>query len=127
MQENDINPPKNPIHFSDPTDRESTKDTKADLALAVKSFVRPGSVVVVITFFMFIVIADGNWGGFTIKEGYYQMIEAVVTTVIVAFFGMRGIEKTAREWQQNDYRYQRRYENKPRSRPHDFNDYQEHE
>ena len=41
---------------------------------------------------------------FNIKEGYYPMIETIVTTVVVAFFGMRGIEKTAREWQRNDYR-----------------------
>ena len=69
-----------------------------------KSIVRPGSVVVMLAFFIFVVLSDGNIPNFNIKEGYYPMIETIVTTVVVAFFGMRGIEKTAREWQRNDYR-----------------------
>ncbi len=69
-----------------------------------KALVRPGSVVVMLLFFIFVVLSDGNIPNFNIKKGYYPMIETVVTTVIVAFFGMRGIEKTAREWQRYDYR-----------------------
>ena len=82
----------------------------------LKNYVRPLSVVYVLALFTFVIIADGNLGNFTIKPGYYSMIETVVVTVVLGFFGMRGIEKTAREWQRNDYRHGRDYSRKPKTR-----------
>ncbi len=71
----------------------------------LKAVVRPGSVVTLLIFFMFIVLADGNLGSFHVQPGYYSLIEGVITSTVVTYFGMRGIEKTARIWRDKEIDY----------------------
>ena len=39
---------------------------------------------------------DGNVGTLTIKEAYIPILETIVITVVIAYFGSRGVEKTAK-------------------------------
>ena len=41
-------------------------------------------------------VADGNIGGFSIKEAYIPILETIVITVTIAYFGSRGVEKTSK-------------------------------
>jgi hypothetical protein len=64
---------------------------------------RPASVVMMLIFFVFIVLADGNLGNFHINTGFFPIIETVLATMIVAYFGSRGIEKSFRSWERGQY------------------------
>lgn len=57
--------------------------------------VRPLSYSWVVVVFTFIMIGDSNFG-FNIKEAYIPVIETLLITMTVAFFGSRGIEKVIR-------------------------------
>ena len=57
--------------------------------------VRPLSYSWVVVVFTFIMIGDSNFG-FNIREAYIPVIETLLITMTVAFFGSRGIEKVVR-------------------------------
>ena len=65
--------------------------------------IRPVSVVFMLVFFVFIVLADGNLGRFHVVPGYYPIIETVLATMILAYFGSRGVEKSFRSWERGQY------------------------
>jgi len=71
--------------------------------------IRPLSILSLLLFFMFIVLADGNLGTFSIKPGYYSIIETTLATMILAYFGSRGIEKSVRHYRRpyrDNYTYE---------------------
>lgn len=62
----------------------------------IESYIRPGSVIVMLSFFIFLTLADGNLGNFTVKEPYIDVLEIVLITIIASFFGGRSFEKLSR-------------------------------
>jgi hypothetical protein len=87
--------------------------------------VRPTSVVMMLIFFVFIVLADGNLGHFKVNPGYYPIIETVIATMIIAYFGSRGFEKSVRSWERGQYHASRSYERRNFRRPSVRDDYEE--
>lgn len=74
-------------------EKEVTKRWVSDNKNIVSSIVRPLSVVYMLVIFSIAMLFDGNIGDFKINEAYLPLIETFLTTMIVAYFGSRGIEK----------------------------------
>ena len=56
--------------------------------------VRPASLLYLLMFMTVIILGDSITSlGFDVKESYVQLIETLLVTVFVAYFGSRGIEK----------------------------------
>jgi len=67
-------------------------DMESDDPLAKK--VRPFSLVYLLLFMSVIIIMDSiNSLGFDVKDAYIDLIQALLITVFVAYFGSRGFEK----------------------------------
>jgi hypothetical protein len=50
---------------------------------------------------LFIVLFDGNAGGFTIRESYLPLIESVYITYLGFYVGSRGVEKSIKLMQES--------------------------
>jgi hypothetical protein len=74
-------------------EKEVTKRWVSDNKNVVASLVRPLSIVYMLVIFSIAMLFDGNVGEFQINEAYLPLIETFLTTMIVAYFGSRGIEK----------------------------------
>ena len=74
-------------------EKEVTKRWVSDNKNLVSSLVRPLSLVYMLVIFSIAMLFDGNVGEFQINEAYLPLIETFLTTMIVAYFGSRGIEK----------------------------------
>ena len=70
-----------------------TERWKSDNENPITQLVRP--VMVIWTFILFtaVVLFDGNLGTFIVKPAYIPLLETVMTTIVIAYFGSRGIEK----------------------------------
>lgn len=67
-------------------------DAESDEPIAKK--VRPYSLIYLLGFMSVIIISDSiTQLQFDVKESYVNLIEALLVTVFVAYFGSRGIEK----------------------------------
>lgn len=56
--------------------------------------VRPFSLLYLLGFMSVIILTDSTeWFSFDVKESYVNLIETLLVTVFVAYFGSRGIEK----------------------------------
>ena len=82
-------------------DKEITDRWKSDNEHFITRLVRPAIVIWSFALFSFVMIADGNLGAFKINASYIPMLETVLVTVVVAYFGSRGVEKTARFFRGN--------------------------
>lgn len=69
-----------------------TERWKSDNDHLITRLVRPLSFAWVIVLFSVIVLGDSNWG-FTVKEAYVPVMETLLTTMVIAYFGSRGFEK----------------------------------
>jgi len=76
-------------------EQEITQRWVSDNEHSITRLVRPLVVVWAYTLLTVVMLADGNIGEFTIKNAYLPMLESIVITVTIAYFGSRGIEKTA--------------------------------
>lgn len=77
-------------------EEEVTKRWQADLGQddVLAKRVRPISLLFLLLFMSGIIIADSiNVVGFDVKPAYIGLIESLLLTVFVAYFGSRGIEK----------------------------------
>lgn len=73
------------------TDRWKS-DMQSDEPMAKK--VRPFSLVYLLLFMSIIIVADSTeYLKFDVKSAYIDLIQALLLTVFVAYFGSRGIEK----------------------------------
>ncbi len=77
-------------------DKEITERWKSDNEHFLTRLVRPSVVLWVYTLFTIVMLADGNFGAFKINTAYIPLLETVLVTVTVAYFGSRGIEKTSK-------------------------------
>ena len=62
----------------------------------ITRLVRPASFVFVLSLFAVVVLFDGNLGGFQVNPAYIPVIEGLLYTMVVAYFGSRGAEKITR-------------------------------
>lgn len=65
---------------------------KSDNEHVITRLVRPLTYTWVIVLFTSIILGDGNWG-FNVKPAYIPVIETLLTTMTIAYFGSRGAEK----------------------------------
>ena len=84
------------IEFANQNEQEITKRWISDNENIITRLVRPLSFVFVLLLFAGIVLGDGNIGTFHIKDAYVPVIETLLTTMVVAYFGSRGVEKTSK-------------------------------
>lgn len=63
----------------------------------ITRIVRPAIVVFLFVLFGAVVLTDGNIGDFKINAAYIPVLQNLLVTVTVAYFGSRGIEKITRE------------------------------
>lgn len=69
-----------------------TERWKSDNEHIVTRLVRPLSYSWVIFLFTTVILGDGNLG-FSVKEAYIPVLETLLTTMTIAYFGARTIEK----------------------------------
>ena len=69
-----------------------TERWKNDNEHIITRLVRPISFGWVILLFSVVIIGDTNWG-FTVKDAYIPVIETLLVTMTIAYFGSRGAEK----------------------------------
>lgn len=73
-----------------------TSDMSSDDPLAKR--VRPVSLIYLLLFMTVIIIGDSVTElAFDVKESYVSLIETLLVTVFVAYFGSRGFEKVLRK------------------------------
>lgn len=77
-------------------DKEITARWKSDNENIITRLVRPLSFIYVLVLFSFIIFADGNIGEFKINEAYIPVIEGLLLTMVIAYFGSRGAEKVTK-------------------------------
>lgn len=73
-----------------------TERWKSDNEHLVTRLVRPLSYAWVILLFSSVVMMDGNLGQFKINVAYIPVIESLLVTMTLAYFGARTIEKFKR-------------------------------
>lgn len=84
------------MQLANEQEKEITKRWLSDNEHLITRLVRPISFSAFLILFGSVILADGNIGTFTVKEAYIPLLENVVITMVFAYFGSRGIEKTAK-------------------------------
>ena len=74
-------------------EKEITKRWSSDNEHFITRLVRPISYIFVLALFALMVLFDGNLGDMKIVEAYIPVIETLLVTMTVAYFGSRGAEK----------------------------------
>jgi len=77
-------------------EREITKRWTSDNEHFVTRLVRPISYISVLGLFGVVVLADGNIGEFRINEAYIPVLETLMITMTLAYFGGRSTEKAVK-------------------------------
>lgn len=77
-------------------EKEITSRWKIDKDNVITRNIRP--LVVFWSYFLFtlVLLFDGNIGQFHINSAYIPMLQTILVTVTIAYFGSRGIEKTSK-------------------------------
>lgn len=88
----DLEGEKNALVF----EKEVTARWLSDNEHAITRLVRPAIVAWSYFLFSIAILGDGNVGDFTINPSYIPVIETIIITVTVAYFGSRGYEKAKR-------------------------------
>lgn len=76
-------------------DKQITERWKSDNEHTLTRLVRPAAYAWIMFIFTVIVFADGNVGEFKVDGAYIPVIQALMMTMTIAYFGSRGIEKVA--------------------------------
>lgn len=76
---------------------EITKRWQSDAEHFITRLVRPLSFIAVLTAFFIIAFADGNIGDFKINPAYIPVFEGLLYTMVIAYFGSRGVEKVTKQ------------------------------
>lgn len=77
-------------------EKEITKRWKSDNENFITMLVRPLSYTFILFLFSGVVLFDGNIGEFKINTAYIPLIETLLVTMTIAYFGSRGVEKTTK-------------------------------
>lgn len=84
------------IKLSNEYEANITKRWLSDNDNFITRLVRPAVVIFLYVLFGAVVISDGNIGHFAINKAYIPVLQTLLVTVTVAYFGSRGLEKTTR-------------------------------
>lgn len=79
-------------------EKEITKRWLSDNDSVTTRLVRPISYMFIIALFAFVVLFDGNYAGFSVDKAYIPVIETLLATMTIAYFGSRGVEKTMKNF-----------------------------
>ncbi len=71
-----------------------TERWKSDNEHLITRLVRPLSFAWVIALFSVIIIGDSNLG-FSVKDAYIPVLETLLVTMVISYFGSRGFEKVS--------------------------------
>lgn len=76
-------------------DTNTTDRWKSDMTSQswLSANIRPLTLASLLVFLFIIIISESVNLGFTVKESYVSLMQNLLLTVIVAYFGSRGIEK----------------------------------
>ncbi len=74
-------------------DKEVTERWKSDNEHSITRLVRPVTYIFILVLFAGLVLFDGNIGEFVINPSYIPVIEGLLYTMTIAYFGSRGMEK----------------------------------
>ncbi len=77
-------------------EKEITSRWNTDKEHFVTRAIRPLTVFWVYFIFTVVILFDGNIGEFSINSAYIPLLETILVTVTIAYFGSRGIEKTTK-------------------------------
>ena len=79
-------------------EKEITKRWESDSEHTITRLVRPVSFIAVLCLFGVMVLFDGNVGEISIKSAYIPVIETLLATMTISYFGSRGVEKTMKSF-----------------------------
>jgi len=84
-------------------EQELTKRLQADMASDnwLAKSIRPLGFAAWTLLMLFIILFDGNFGGFSIRESYLPLIESVYITYLGFYVGSRGVEKSIKLMQES--------------------------
>ena len=85
------------VENSNEFEKEITKRWESDNEHIITRLVRPISYTGVLILFGAVVIADGNVGAFHVNSSYIPVLETLLTTMTIAYFGSRGMEKVTKQ------------------------------
>jgi cation transport ATPase len=71
-----------------------TERWKSDNEHLITRLVRPLSFAWVIVLFSVVIMGDSNWG-FSVKDTYIPVLETLLVTMVISYFGSRGFEKVS--------------------------------
>ncbi len=77
-------------------EKEITKRWSLDKENMLTRAIRPLTVFWVYAIFTVAILFDGNIGEFHINIAYLPLLETILVTVTIAYFGSRGVEKTTK-------------------------------
>jgi len=83
-------------------EKEITKRWSLDKDHFITRAVRPMTVLWSYLLFTLVLLFDGNIGEFHINQAYIPMLETILVTVTIAYFGSRGIEKVTKTVKDSD-------------------------
>lgn len=75
-------------------ENQITERWKSDNEHLVTRLVRPLSFAWVIVLFSVVIMGDSNWG-FSVKDAYIPVLETLLVTMVISYFGSRGFEKVS--------------------------------
>jgi len=84
------------IKLSNEYEKNITKRWTSDNENFITRLVRPLVVIFLYVLFGAIILTDGNIGDFKINASYIPVLQTLLMTVTVAYFGSRGIEKVTK-------------------------------
>lgn len=77
-------------------EKEITKRWESDSEHTITRLVRPISYMFILALFALMVLFDGNLGNIHIVQAYIPVIQTLLVTMTVAYFGSRGYEKVTK-------------------------------
>lgn len=83
-------------------EKEITSRWNSDKEHLITRAIRPMTVFWSFFLFTVVLLFDGNIGDFHINAAYIPMLETILVTVTIAYFGSRGIEKTTKIFKDSD-------------------------
>jgi len=84
------------VENSNEFEKEITKRWESDNEHIITRLVRPISYISILVLFGSVVLSDGNIGNFRVNGAYIPVLETLLTTMTIAYFGGRTFEKHTR-------------------------------
>lgn len=89
------------LQIAQEQEKEITKRWISDNENIITRLVRPISFSFFLILFGAIILTDGNIGSFKVNTAYIPIIETLLTIMVIAYFGSRGMEKVSKTIKEN--------------------------